>query len=157
MSAMTAFATGGVTFSWHSLTAARLQLDEVVAESDLYVVDIGSSCGGGAASGAALKLRWVTVLYFRGGSWPFGELPAPTRYTCRRGTSALVEARVSVTPVPGLRLCRVAEMPRLELASAAGEYSDAPSRRTRRSHRSPMRRRRRPRPWCLQSFQTAMT
>jgi ketosteroid isomerase-like protein len=46
---------------------ARLAVDEVVAEGEDYVVAIVSCSGRGAASGAPLNLRWVTVLYFRDG------------------------------------------------------------------------------------------
>ena len=58
---------------------ARLQLEEVVAEGDDYVVAIVSISGFGAVSDAPLKLRWVTVLYFRA-----GRLTRSASFTSRR-------------------------------------------------------------------------
>lgn len=58
---------------------ARFQLDEVLAESDEYVVAIVSLSGRGRTSDAPLEMRWVTVLYFRG-----GKLTRGASFTSRR-------------------------------------------------------------------------
>jgi ketosteroid isomerase-like protein len=46
---------------------ARLQIDEVVADGDAYVVVITSLIGRGATSDAPLRLRWVNAVWFRDG------------------------------------------------------------------------------------------
>ena len=58
---------------------ARLQLDEVVAEGDDYVVAIVSLSGRGAASDAPLEVRWVTACDFRGGQLTRGASFASRR------------------------------------------------------------------------------
>jgi ketosteroid isomerase-like protein len=45
----------------------RFQVDEVIAESDDYVVAVVSLRGRGAASGARLDLRWTNASWFRDG------------------------------------------------------------------------------------------
>jgi len=46
---------------------ARLQIDEILADGEDYVVAITALRGCGAASGAPLQLRWVTAVWLRGG------------------------------------------------------------------------------------------